>query len=67
MIDFDKMCKEVFTGAKVGKCVTIPCTPFYWEMIGDLEQLGYTITDEIESLFKQIEQELIKQELEAAE
>ena len=45
------------------KCITIPGTPVYWEMIGDLEDMGYTVTDEIMSLCKQIEQELDKQSL----
>lgn len=49
------------------KCIMIPCTPIYWDMIGDIEELGFTVTDEIMSLCKQIEQELNKQDLEAAE
>jgi hypothetical protein len=66
-LDFDKMYIELFGNAGVGKCITIPSLPFYWEMLGDLEEVGYTITDEIMSLCKQIEQELNKQDLETAE
>ncbi len=43
------------------KCITIPCTPIYWSMIGDIEDIGLEVTDEIMSLCKQIEQELLKQ------
>ena len=45
------------------KCITIPCTPIYWSMIGDIEDIGLEVTDEIMSLCKQIEQELDKQSL----
>lgn len=43
------------------KPITIPCPPIYWTMINSIEAIGLEVTDEIMSLCKQIEQELLKQ------
>lgn len=43
------------------KTITIPCTPIYSILTEEIEDIGLEVTDEIMSLCKQIEQELLKQ------
>jgi hypothetical protein len=43
------------------KSITIPCTPVYSIITEEIEDIGLEVTDEIMSLCKQIEQELLKQ------